>query len=265
MRFRCQPFIIFIGLFCSMCSTPANAETEQTLFSCSQNSYLTLSSYFEGSSNRPNNEYLIIIDEDANITVFYKSSEGGNEYDIVHIQRGVVPKIGSSFQTIKVENVGGHERLAPGVFANNFVIPPPASGQITPTDSPVEWVLDLPKAGFTATGKLAMLFLIRKGLIESAEGGLVNLVPKAKSVLGHIFRNAPGHVNPITLTSRSRYIELFEIVANNPNNLNTKILNATAVKNGVQAYTKTFNNGRQIWVHTRNGTIFDAGINLYPR
>lgn len=89
-------------------------------------------------------------------------------------------------------------------------------------------------------------------------------VTRSESVLGHIFRNAPGHVNPSTVASQNRYIKLFESVANNPANLNQSILAPNAIKNGVQGFTQTFKNG-QIWVHTRNGKIFDAGVNLIPR
>ena len=94
---------------------------------------------------------------------------------------------------------------------------------------------------------------------------LVNQVPKTKDVLGHIFRDAPGHVNPSSSASQDRYINLFEKVASNPKNLNTNILNLQAAKNGVQAFTQTFRNGRQVWVYARNGRIFDAGVNLIPK
>jgi len=98
-----------------------------------------------------------------------------------------------------------------------------------------------------------------------ASKGVVNTVPRTKDVLGHIFRNAPGHVNPATAASQGRYISLFEKVAANPKNFNPNILNPQAAKNGVQAFTQTFRNGRQVWVHTRNGRIFDAGVNLIPK
>ena len=99
----------------------------------------------------------------------------------------------------------------------------------------------------------------------AAAKGATNAIPRTKSVLGHIFRNADGDVNPSTVASQNRYIKLFESVANNPKNLNPSILDAQAAKNGVQAYTQTFRNGKQIWVHTRNGRIFDAGVNIIPR
>lgn len=92
----------------------------------------------------------------------------------------------------------------------------------------------------------------------------MNTVTRSESVLAHIFRNAPRHVNPSTITSQNRYIKLFESVANNPANLNQSILAPNAIKNGVQGFTQTFQNG-QIWVHTRNGKIFNADSNLIPR
>lgn len=116
--------------------------------------------------------------------------------------------------------------------------------------------------------KLFIPFNILKSSIfnafSSASKGLTNTVTRSESVLGHIFRNAPGHVNPSTVASQNRYIKLFESVANNPSNLNQNILAPNAIKNGVQGFTQTFKNG-QIWVHTRNGKIFDAGVNLIPR
>jgi hypothetical protein len=92
-----------------------------------------------------------------------------------------------------------------------------------------------------------------------------NTIPRTKDVLGHIFRSAPGHVNPSSVALRNKYIEIFESVANKPQNLNPKILNLEAAKNGVQAFTQTCSNGKQVWVFVRDGKIFDAGINIIPK
>lgn len=64
--------------------------------------------------------------------------------------------------------------------------------------------------------------------------------------------------------SKERYINLFEKVGNNPANLNQSILAPNAIQNGVQGFTQNFRNG-QVWVHARDGKIFDAGVNLTPR
>jgi hypothetical protein len=76
------------------------------------------------------------------------------------------------------------------------------------------------------------------------------------SRLGHIFRNAVGHVNPSTVSSQVRYLNLFGRVASDPANLRG------TTRWGNQFYTQTFRNGRQVWVEVRNGQIRNAGVNL---
>jgi RHS repeat-associated protein len=93
------------------------------------------------------------------------------------------------------------------------------------------------------------------------KGGVI--ATYSKSLLGHIFRNALGHVNPATIASQARYMTLFESVAANSANLRTNFPLPTAAANaGVQAFTQTFRNGKQAWVYVRGGKIIDAGINL---
>jgi len=106
---------------------------------------------------------------------------------------------------------------------------------------------------------------VASGSAANAAKGVTNAIPRTKDVLGHIFKNTAGHVNPATAASQSRYLNLFEKVANNSKNLNQSILKPSAIKNGVQGYTQTFRNGQQVRVHSRNGRIFDAGVNLIPR
>ncbi|MDY3548700.1 hypothetical protein PG291_08805 [Riemerella anatipestifer] len=91
--------------------------------------------------------------------------------------------------------------------------------------------------------------------------GLIT-VPRSKSVLGHIFRNSKGHVNPATTTSKNRYIKLFENVANNPKNINPKVLSDFQRNNrGFQGYSKVYRNGKQVWIQTNNRKIINAGVN----
>ena len=79
---------------------------------------------------------------------------------------------------------------------------------------------------------------------------------------GHIFRDAPGHVYPITAASRERYTRLFEQVASNPTNrLPDAPLPRTAAAAGVQVYTRPQRNGKQVWVYIRDGRILNAGVN----
>ncbi|MGN7787362.1 FG-GAP-like repeat-containing protein [Niabella sp. 22666] len=103
-----------------------------------------------------------------------------------------------------------------------------------------------------------------KGL--SAAKGVTNTVTRSESVLGHIFRNASGHVNPSTVTSQGRYINLFEKVANNSANLNPNILtNFQRTAGGFQGFSQTFRNGSQVWTQTLNGKIINAGVNIIPK
>ncbi len=60
--------------------------------------------------------------------------------------------------------------------------------------------------------------------IGSAAKGVANAIPRTKDVLGHIFRDATGHVNHATVASQNRYIKLFESVANNSKNINANVL-----------------------------------------
>jgi len=106
------------------------------------------------------------------------------------------------------------------------------------------------------------------GSLESILGEVedgANFVERSTSVLKHIFRNAPGHLNISSILAQARYIKLFEKIANNATNLNQSILTAEAIANGVKGYTKIFRNGTQLWVMVRNGRIFNAGINLIPK
>lgn len=76
----------------------------------------------------------------------------------------------------------------------------------------------------------------------------------------HIFRNDVGHVNPLTLSSQGRFINLFRSVAANPANRDNSRIPSGGQNAGIQGFTQTHNSG-QVWVHVRNGTINNAGIN----
>ncbi|MDM1072190.1 hypothetical protein HX001_06730 [Empedobacter brevis] len=87
-----------------------------------------------------------------------------------------------------------------------------------------------------------------------------NIVTRTKDVLGHIFTKKNGHVKPITEASEERFIKLFENVANDSKNLNPNILSEGKKAAGVTGHSKTFKNG-QVWTHSKDGKIFDAGVN----
>ena len=96
--------------------------------------------------------------------------------------------------------------------------------------------------------------------------GLGNIFPKTESVIGHVFRDAAGHVNPTTIASQNRYINLFESVGNNLDNINPNVLNNFQLSTkGFQGFSQVFRNGKQVWVQTINGKIFDAGVNIIPK
>jgi RHS repeat-associated protein len=83
----------------------------------------------------------------------------------------------------------------------------------------------------------------------------------SESVLSHIFRDAAGHVNPLTLTSRMRYFSLFESVASKPENI-VPTVNAAAQAAGKTTYNQVYRNGKTVWVEVVNGTIRNAGVNI---
>ena len=78
-------------------------------------------------------------------------------------------------------------------------------------------------------------------------------LPKKDSQLKHIFRNKKGHIED-TEANRA----LLEKVANEKNNyIGTDIY-------GNQWYSEELQDGRQVWVQVRNGTIQNGGINDPP-
>ncbi|NGX85381.1 RHS repeat-associated core domain-containing protein [Aequorivita sp. KMM 9714] len=87
---------------------------------------------------------------------------------------------------------------------------------------------------------------------------------KNPNVLKHVFRDAPGHVNPNSVGSMERFLGLFKNVSSNPNNL-VETTNAAKIEANVQTYHKIFNNGKQVWVETISGKITNAGVNSIPR
>ena len=92
--------------------------------------------------------------------------------------------------------------------------------------------------------------------------GVVASGPKLEAkAAGHLFREAAGHVNPTTASSRARYTALFEAVASKGANRNDAILPQAARNAGMQGFTQVFNGG-QVWVHAINGKITNAGVNL---
>ena len=81
-----------------------------------------------------------------------------------------------------------------------------------------------------------------------------NKIPDNDSTTGHIFRDAEGHI-PDTPENRA----LLEEVANDSANFRG------TDKYGNEWYTKTQSDGSQVWVESRNGNIFEGGVNNTPK
>jgi hypothetical protein len=91
-------------------------------------------------------------------------------------------------------------------------------------------------------------------------------MPTKESQLEHIFRDAPGHANPTTKNGRRAWSNLFKSVASKEGNLvenpvSKGIITKQAKNAGVKAYSKSYSNGKQVWVTVRDGTIQNAGVN----
>ena len=103
-------------------------------------------------------------------------------------------------------------------------------------------------------------------VLESVAESAAPLVARYEpSRAGHIFRDAPGHVNPASAGSLARFARLFEHVASNPGNLRADgvtagIITQDAANSGMQAFTWVARSG-QVWVTVRNGLIQNAGVN----
>lgn len=79
----------------------------------------------------------------------------------------------------------------------------------------------------------------------------------------HIFRNAGGHVSPLTLSSENRFVNLFKDIAGDPKNLySNDYLTNKAKESGINLFAKTYRSGKEAWVYVRNNEIQNAGINL---
>lgn len=81
-----------------------------------------------------------------------------------------------------------------------------------------------------------------------------NKIPNNDSTTKHIFRDAEGHVED---TPNNR--NLLENTSNKAENFRG------TDKYGNEWYTETLEDGKEVWVETRNGNIFDGGVNDTPR
>ena len=103
-------------------------------------------------------------------------------------------------------------------------------------------------------GTTITFFEEEKNDIEGDSDSKKNKIPNNDSTTGHIFRDAEGHI-PDTPENRA----LLEDVANDSANFRG------TDKYGNEWYTKIQNDGSQVWVESRNGSIFEGGINNTPK
>ena len=82
-----------------------------------------------------------------------------------------------------------------------------------------------------------------------------DLAPLSEDNLGHIFRDASGHLPNDTPGNRL----LLQQAVSPENYVGT---NSTS---GVSTYRMALPNGEQVWVEVRNGVITNGGVNQFPR
>jgi hypothetical protein len=92
-----------------------------------------------------------------------------------------------------------------------------------------------------------------------------------RDVMGHIFREADGHVGSNPAKGIDHYVGLFNIVSSSDSN---RITHADAVRRGiineraphdVEIFIKLMPDNTQVWVLGHHGRTYDAGINNTPR
>jgi hypothetical protein len=103
------------------------------------------------------------------------------------------------------------------------------------------------------SNRLLLDNIIGDGMIAHPVKPLAKL-PENPSQLGHIFRDAPGHILD---TPANR--ELLISISNNPSN------KMGVDRYGLTWYGQTLDNGNQVWVSVRGGVIQNGGVNSVPR
>jgi RHS repeat-associated protein len=90
-------------------------------------------------------------------------------------------------------------------------------------------------------------------LIGPATIGIAGLFPANRSILKHIFREAPGHLAEDTAANRA----LLADIVQSENLVEIDI-------NGNQIYAKQLSDGTEVWVEVRDGMIRNGGLNETP-
>ena len=134
---------------------------------------------------------------------------------------------------------------AAGAARAQAAIPPNIHDLYLP-DGPKRSITELDRALDLPQGDAGVSGLLTEG------AGEIKL-PSGDSQIKHIFRDAEGHL-PDTLDNRN----LLESVVNN------KKYYLGSDKYGTQWYAWTRDDGTQVWVRSRKGTIINGGLNKAP-
>ena len=120
----------------------------------------------------------------------------------------------------------------------------------------VRRVWDTTKESVLTFGLTNLPSIVNNVIQQSQYSGNMNGIsfPEQEAQLRHIFRNKTGHIED---TSENRR-KILEVTGNKRNYLGKD-------SRGNDWYAVTLEDGRQMWVRTRNGIIDNAGINDAPR
>ena len=95
----------------------------------------------------------------------------------------------------------------------------------------------------------------KENIVKSINKNKVNKIPEKVSQIDHIFREDEGH-----LTFSEKNVKIISKLINNEKNITLE-----KDKNGNTWYSKTNEDGSQIWGKVHNGTLSNGGINKTPR
>ena len=91
----------------------------------------------------------------------------------------------------------------------------------------------------------------KENIVKSINKNKVNKIPEKVSQIDHIFREDEGH-----LTFSEKNVKIISKLINNDKNITLE-----KDKNGNTWYSKTNEDGSQIWEKVHNGTLSNSGIN----
>lgn len=174
----------------------------------------------------------------------------------------VAAAIGGTASVIGGGKFANGATTAAFVYAFNAARNPPGMGHNQPPEPTArEKALRVLKKGLGIVGRIGRLaspvgaFIAGMGLGPVGHGSLTGTLPvDDPNVMGHIFRDAPGHVLD-TIGNRAM---LNDVAGNAANYQFTN-------KYGTHEFAKIRPNGTEAWAHVRDGVIRNGGLNLVPQ